>query len=144
MGAEALRAAFEESDAVFEISGMPGGDAALADAGSNEAQGRAHEFRFADGMLRDEPGGFGAVGSGEVFGGPAVLGDEFAKTRGIFDVHGLHAGVVGATEFAGGEEFFAQVEVVVAKAEELAAERVVGHEECMYHKGWRGAQEETR
>lgn len=59
-------------------------------------------------MLRDEPGSFGAVGSGEVFGGPAVLGDKFAKTRGVFDVGSFHAGVVGATEFVGGEEFFAE------------------------------------
>jgi len=59
-------------------------------------------------MLRDEPGRLGSVGSGEVFGGPAVLGDKFAKARGIFDVQGFHAGVVGATEFVGGEEFFAE------------------------------------
>jgi len=106
--AEALRTAFVESDAVLEESGLPGRDAALFDACLNEAKCSTHELRCTDGMLRDEPGSFGAVGSDAVFGGPAVLGDKFAKSRGILDVDGFHAGMVGAPEFAGGEEFFAE------------------------------------
>jgi hypothetical protein len=35
--------------------------------------------------------------------------------------------VVGATKFAGGEEFFAQIQVVVAESEEFTAEGVVEH-----------------
>ena len=122
--AEALRAAFIKRDAIFEIGGMPGRDAALFDAVFHEAQGGAHEFGFADGVLHDEPGSFGAVGSGKVGAGPAVVGDDLSESRSIFDVNGFHAGVVGATEFAGGEEFFAEGEVIVAEREELAAERV--------------------
>ena len=120
--AEALRAAFVESDAVLEKSGVPGRDPALFDACLNEAKCSTHELRCTDGMLRDEPGSFGAVGSDAVFGGPAVLGDKFAKARGIFDVDGFHAEVVGATEFAGGEEFFAESQIVVAEREEFTAE----------------------
>jgi hypothetical protein len=39
--------------------------------------------------------------------------------------------VVGATEFAGGEEFLAEGEVVVAEREELAAERVKHGRVCI-------------
>ena len=129
--AEALRAGFIKRDAIFEIGGMPGRDAALFDAVFHEAQGGAHEFGFADGVLRDEPGSFGAVGSSKVVAGPAVVGDDLSESRSIFDVNGFHAGVVGAAEFAGGEEFFAEGEVIVAEREEFSAERVKHGRVCI-------------
>jgi len=43
--AEALRAAFVESDAVLEKSGVPGRHAALFDACLNEAKCSTHELR---------------------------------------------------------------------------------------------------
>ena len=85
----------------------------------------------AQGSVRDEPGCFGAVGSDEVIAGPAVVGDDLAEARSIFDMNGLHAGMVGAIELAGGEEFFAEGEVVVAEREELAAERVKHGRVCI-------------
>jgi hypothetical protein len=128
LGAETLRTTFVESNAIFEIGGVPGGNTALFRADLNKAESGAHEFGFADGMLGNEPGGFGAVRAGEVFGRPTVLGDEFAEARCILDVNGFHAGMIRTTEFVGGEEFFAEVQVVCTKREEFAAERLVEHE----------------
>lgn len=67
---ETLRTAFVKGNAIFEIGSVPSGNTALFGASLNKAKGAAHEFAFADGMLRDEPGGFGRVGAGGVFGGP--------------------------------------------------------------------------
>jgi hypothetical protein len=128
LGAETLRTTFVESNAIFEISGVPGGNAALFRADLNKAESGAHEFGFADGMLGNEPSGFGAVRTGEVFGRPTVLGDELAETRGILDMNGFHAGMIGTTEFVDGEELFAEVQVVGTKREEFAAKRLVEHE----------------
>jgi hypothetical protein len=36
--------------------------------------------------------------------------------------------MIGTTEFVGGEEFFAEVQVIGTKREEFAAERLVEHE----------------
>jgi hypothetical protein len=115
LGAETLWTTFVESDAIFEIGGVPGGNAALFRARADEAESGAHEFGFADRMLGDKPRRFGAVRTGEVFGRPAVLGEEFTETRGILDMNGFHAGMISTTEFVGGEELFAEVQVIGTK-----------------------------
>ena len=43
-------------------------------------------------------------------------------------MNGFHAGMRRTTEFVGGEELFAEVQVVGTKREEFAAERLVEHE----------------
>jgi hypothetical protein len=43
-------------------------------------------------------------------------------------MNGFHAGMIWTTEFVGGEELFAEVQIVGTEREEFAAERLVEHE----------------
>ncbi len=109
--AEALGTMFVKSDAVFEVSGVPLRNAIFCRTGAEKLQDTALEAWFTDGMLRNEPGRFGSILASEIFGRPAVLGDEFAEASGVLDVDGLHAGNVVATEFVGVDEFLAYAKV---------------------------------
>ena len=73
--AETLRTAFVESDAVFQIGSMPGRAVAGGSAIPQKTQHFTLKVWFADGVLRDQPGRFGAIFTRNVFSGPAVFCD---------------------------------------------------------------------
>ena len=75
---EALRTAFVDCDTVLEICRLPGGDPTGSGVFTQKGENAALEIGLADGVLDDEPGGLGAVFAGDLFGGPAVLGDQLA------------------------------------------------------------------
>jgi hypothetical protein len=128
LGAVALRAAFEEGDAIGEIGGLPTRDVVIGGFFCEEVQGAALEGRIADGVLDDEPGGVGAVGADFVLVGPAVLVEDLAEAGGVFFVDLLHGGDVGmADEGAGVGEFGAQGFVGVLHGEEFGTESFVDH-----------------
>ena len=123
----ALRAAFEERDAIFEICGMPGRHALVFHSDADELQDIANESRFADGVLRDEPGRFRAVGTGLIFAGPAMPGDEFAEAGGVFHVNRFHPRMIGGAELIVFEKFLTHGEILIAHGQEFTAEFVVDH-----------------
>src|SRR5579863_3571198 len=99
-----LRTAFLHGDAIFEIRGVPAGDATLGGAGVEQLKDAPLEGRLADRVLSDQPGRLGAVLSRDVLGGPAVQLDQFAQPRRIPAVDFLHAWDVGSAELPGGDE----------------------------------------
>jgi len=124
---ETLRPVLVKSDAVFEVGGVPLRNAIFGSTRLQKPQDVTLELRFTDGMLRNEPGGFGSVFADEVFGRPAVLGDEFAEPSGVLDVDGFHTGNVMAAEFIGVEEFLANALVFRAHDKEFEAHGFVRH-----------------
>src|SRR5215469_17686448 len=86
LGPEALRAAFVESDAVFQVSSVPGRAMAGSRAIPQQMQDFALKVRLADSMLSDQPCRLGSVFAGDVFSGPAVFGDQLAEARGMLDM----------------------------------------------------------
>ena len=122
MRAIALRAAFEQRDAVFEIGGVPGGNTFVCDGNAYKLQDPAAETGFSDGMLRDEPGGFGAVRTGKVLRGPTMERDEFPEPRGILEVNGFHTWLVGPAELVGLQQFFANREIFSAHGQQFTTQ----------------------
>jgi len=125
--AEALRTSFMHGDAVFQVSGMPGGSASLSGGHLHKAQCIALEVRLPNRMLRDDPCGFSSVLTSDVFGGPAVLRDQLTQARSILDVDLLHTRNIRASEFAGFHEFISDLHIVLAHGDEFAAEVFVDH-----------------
>src|SRR5437899_5856694 len=105
---ETLRPVLVKSDAVFEVGVVPLRNAIFGSTRLQKPQDVTLELRFTDGMLRNEPGGFGSVFADEVFGRPAVLGDEFAEPSGVLDVDGFHTGNERAAELIGVGGFWAK------------------------------------
>src|SRR5215468_5940979 len=87
----ALRAAFMQRNAVFQICRMPGWSAALGCALLYEPQNRALELGFSDRMLGDHPGSFRSIFARDVLGGPAMAGNDLTQSRGVLPMDSFHA-----------------------------------------------------
>ena len=134
LGSESLRTALVHGDAVFEIGGVPCGNAALGGADLKQDQRLALKLRLPDGMLHDEPRGFRAILPGDVFTRPAVLRDQFAQAGSIAHVDRFHARNIGAAQFSGCVKFAAHAQIFRAQVEELPAKRLVDHSDI--DTGW--------
>jgi hypothetical protein len=88
----------------------------------------AKEGGLADGVLSDEPGGFGTVGTNQLFGGPSGPGYDFPEPRSIRHVNSFHARMIRAAQLIALQQFFSDLKVLCAHGQKLAAECFIEHE----------------
>ena len=107
---------------------MPGRDCSVGSGGLQQGEGHPLEFGFSDRMLRNEPRSLAAVFTHDVLNGPAMLRDENAQARCIPDVHLLHSGNVGASQFAGVRQFGAHTPIFLPHRQQFPPQCLVQHE----------------
>ena len=119
-------------NSIFEIGGVPGRHTALRGTRLKTNKALPLEVRLADGVLGDKPGGLGAILAGDVFRGPAMLGDQFAQARGISHVDRFHPWNVRSAQFSGSFQFATHTQVFFAHGNEFVAELLIDHAEMTF------------
>ena len=134
--AETLGTVLVKSDAVFEVSGVPLRNAILCRTGFKKLQDVVLKVWFTNGMLGNQPSGLGSVLTSESFGGPAVLGDEFAKASGVLDVDGFHLRDIVTAQPVCVLKFLADLTIFRTHGQEFEAEGIDQHRFASGYGAW--------
>lgn len=104
---------------------MPGRNLAFGGAGLHLSQRLPSKIGLADGMLDDEPCGFGAIFPGNFLGGPATHGDPLAQASCMFAMDRLHRRNVTAAKLAGVEQLLANLKVPLPHGNQLGSQKLI-------------------
>lgn len=124
----ALRAALVHGDSVFEVRGVPTGNAALFCGTLQEQEALSLKCGTANRMLGNQPGCFGSILAYRLLIRPAMEVYQLAKTLSIPDVHSLHSRNIAAAKLTRIDQFLTNSQIFSPHCDEFLAEGIIQHE----------------